>query len=307
MRDTNSIVRLPILVLGYNRPGHLARQLQSLASLHAERVWLSLDGPVDQSAAIARSDEVLDVARSFEFPEYHVRVAETNLGCGRAVAGGIDWFFGSVEAGVILEDDCLVHPSFHSFAHEMIERYRNESAVGMVSAFNPAPWVGGSSWTFGAPFIWGWATWADRWRHHSLQIGWDDRTARRTARRNLGPFWPGLSRGFAAVSRGEVDTWDYQWTYALAARGMVSAIPRVNMVNNVGIGASATHTSDLDVAMPPPQSLEDRRLPMSVRFDRSHAKKAARAARLDRRHQVNQYVRAAGRRAARLARSLRVR
>lgn len=47
---------------------------------------------------------------------------------------------------------------------------------------------------------------------------------------------------FDQVYRGEIDTWDYQWTFALwAARGL-SIIPSSNLTHNLGFGVDATHT-----------------------------------------------------------------
>jgi hypothetical protein len=50
-----------------------------------------------------------------------------------------------------------------------------------------------------------------------------------------------------------VDTWDFQWLFALWASGGCCVCPSQNLVNNVGYGADATHTTsksrnnDMDV------------------------------------------------------------
>ena len=49
---------------------------------------------------------------------------------------------------------------------------------------------------------------------------------------------------FNAVYDGKIDTWDYQWVLASWAQGMVSIIPRVNLVSNIGFGSEATHTCE---------------------------------------------------------------
>ena len=49
---------------------------------------------------------------------------------------------------------------------------------------------------------------------------------------------------FDRVSRGEVDTWDYQWAYATFKSDGVSVMPAVNLISNIGFGAEATHTHD---------------------------------------------------------------
>ncbi|MEL7548048.1 MAG: hypothetical protein AAGJ84_15450 [Pseudomonadota bacterium] len=41
---------------------------------------------------------------------------------------------------------------------------------------------------------------------------------------------------------GEVDTWDYQWSFTRHLNWGLSCLPSVNLVSNIGFGPSATHT-----------------------------------------------------------------
>ncbi|MCK5177517.1 MAG: hypothetical protein KAQ92_07345, partial [Candidatus Aenigmarchaeota archaeon] len=44
---------------------------------------------------------------------------------------------------------------------------------------------------------------------------------------------------------GEINTWDYQWTYALFVNNGLSIVPNKNMVSNIGFGhTEAAHTSE---------------------------------------------------------------
>ena len=42
---------------------------------------------------------------------------------------------------------------------------------------------------------------------------------------------------------GNLDTWDVQWMFHFLRRGFVSAHPNTNLIQNVGFGADATHTT----------------------------------------------------------------
>jgi len=44
------------------------------------------------------------------------------------------------------------------------------------------------------------------------------------------------------VQRGEIDTWDYQWTACAWYHGGLTVTPNVNLVTNIGFGPEATHT-----------------------------------------------------------------
>jgi hypothetical protein len=45
---------------------------------------------------------------------------------------------------------------------------------------------------------------------------------------------------------GQIEAWDYQWTYSLWREGQVSIIPSQNLVVNIGFDADATHTISPD-------------------------------------------------------------
>ena len=59
--------------------------------------------------------------------------------------------------------------------------------------------------------------------------------------------WAGDRRRWTSIldrlHRGEIDTWDYQWVFAMWLHGGVSIVPEVNLVSNLGFGAEATHTT----------------------------------------------------------------
>ena len=60
----------------------------------------------------------------------------SNRGCKLAVSEAITWFFEQVDAGVIMEDDCVPDSSFFPFAAELLERYAHENRVFLISGNN---------------------------------------------------------------------------------------------------------------------------------------------------------------------------
>ena len=41
---------------------------------------------------------------------------------------------------------------------------------------------------------------------------------------------------------GRIDTWDYQWLFALWAQNALAISPSTNLVSNIGVGEDSTHT-----------------------------------------------------------------
>jgi len=208
--------------------------------------------------------------------EIVVRRSERNYGCKDGVTAGLDWFFDQEPEGVILEDDCLPGDDFLLFCSHVLERYRDDQRVWQVSGTNLlGSWrAGRSDYFFGDGSIWGWASWRRAWQQRDMSMQtWDDPVARDSARRFLGPIgWRALADNYAAVAAGNIDTWDYQWSWTRASSGGLSVIPARNLITNIGFGPDATHTvrsrwpANLDPApLPPPFSGPD-----TVTFDRGY-------------------------------------
>ena len=54
-------------------------------------------------------------------------------------------------------------------------------------------------------------------------------------------YWSNLWQRL--LQAGQPDTWDYQWTFTCLVNGGLTALPNRNLMNNVGFGQDATHTT----------------------------------------------------------------
>ena len=63
--------------------------------------------------------------------------AESNMGCGRRISSGLDWVFEREEQAIIVEDDCVPELSFFQYCQEMLEYYKDDDRILMVSGNNP--------------------------------------------------------------------------------------------------------------------------------------------------------------------------
>ena len=60
-----------------------------------------------------------------------------------------------------------------------------------------------------------------------------------------------LDPDFKACWMKATDSWAYRWTFTCLANGGLTALPNRNLVNNVGFGEDATHTTggEIDTAI----------------------------------------------------------
>ncbi|WP_292463380.1 hypothetical protein [Methanolobus sp.] len=175
--------------------------------------------------------------------------SDVNLGCKRRISSGLDWVFDTVEEAIILEDDCLPDPTFFRFCEELLEKYRDDERIAMIS---------GDNFQFGRrrteysyyfsryPHIWGWASWRRAWKNYDVEMklwpeirdgGWLRDLLKST---KSVWYWRYI---FEKAYNGKKDTWDYQWTFSCWTQNALTVIPSVNLVSNIGFGKNAVHTN----------------------------------------------------------------
>lgn len=257
-------LRTPVALLIFNRPETTARVFERVREARPPRLLVVGDGArpnrPDDDRQVRAAREVIE---KVDWPcEVSTEYSEVNLGCGRRISGGLDWVFDSVEEAIVLEDDCLPHPSFFRFCEELLGRYRAEDRIMHISGdnFESVGAAGGTparlarrlrgrrspSYYFSRyAHVWGWASWRRAWGNYDFAMtGWregDDSVLEQFADRGEREFW---RRTWDEVGRGEIDTWDYQWTYACLRRRALAVMPRTNLVSNIGFGEGAHHTMD---------------------------------------------------------------
>jgi hypothetical protein len=241
----------PILFLVFNRPAVTARVFESIRAQRPHRLFVAADGPrPERDGDAALCAETRRLATAVDWPcEVTTLFRENNLGCGNAVSTAIGWFFSLVEEGIILEDDCLPHPDFFRFCATMLERYRNDGRVALVTGdhFIPASLACTHSHYFSKyAQIWGWATWRRTWETYDRHLtslpvaGWDAIVRRLSPTMIEREYWLDVLRSLLA---GNIDTWDYQLIFSLWKTGGLTVAPHRNLICNLGYGPDATHTS----------------------------------------------------------------
>ena len=159
--------------------------------------------------------------------------------------------FSQTDRAIILEDDCLAHPSFFPYCDELLERYHDDERIMQIagSNFHRGQVRGAYSYFFSRfKICWGWATWRRAWRHMDMSVRlWPE--LRNTpwlldiaGDPRLAQHWS-EKLDLAHLNAGNIDYWDYQWMFATWAHNGLCIKPEVNMISNIGFGKDATHTT----------------------------------------------------------------
>ena len=244
------MTQTPIAYIVFNRPRHTERTFAALRGRRPARLYIIADGPrLGHPFDAERCAEVRAIVEQVDWPcEVHRDYADSNLGCKRRVSSGLDWVFGQVERAIVLEDDCLPHPSFFTFCDTLLERYAGDERVWAVTGnnFQNGRRRGDAAYYFSKfNHVWGWATWRRAWQQYRGDVpfwpdwqhsaDWREKTPDTVERR----YWGAI---FDRVRADQIDTWDYPWTASVWYHGGLTATPNVNLVTNIGFGPDATHT-----------------------------------------------------------------
>jgi hypothetical protein len=248
----NYQLKTPVVFIIFNRPETTKRVFAEIARARPPKLLVIADGPradhLDDAEKCAAVRAIID---SVNWDcEVLKNYSDMNLGCKRRVSSGLGWVFGTVEEAIILEDDCLPHPTFFRFCEEMLEKYRNDERIAMISGNNfqfGRKRTGYSYYFSRYTHIWGWASWRRAWANYDVDMKiWPEIRDGGWLKDMLGDkrsvwYW---KYKFENVYQGKIDTWDYQWTFSCWIQSALTVLPNVNLVSNIGFDSDAVHTTE---------------------------------------------------------------
>ena len=106
------MITTPILVIAYNRPNTLGRQLARIESLNRRNVVISIDGAKMNQE---ESHATIKTAENWALQSKHdvnLLVQHKNFGIYLHLPSALNAFFAKFDFGTILEDDIEFIPTF---------------------------------------------------------------------------------------------------------------------------------------------------------------------------------------------------
>lgn len=249
---SNFQLKTPVVFLIFKRPDTTEKVFETIRQAKPSKLLVVADGPradrPDEAEKCAASREIIE--RVDWDCEVSKNYSETNLGCAKRVSSGLDWAFEQVPEAIILEDDCLPHPTFFRFCEELLKTYRHDDRIIAISGQNVQFGRKRTDYSYyfsRYPHIWGWATWRRAWQYYDFDMKlWPEVKARNLLRDILQDpeaekCW---SEIFQSTYEGRVDNWDFQWTFTCWIQSRLSILSNVNLVSNIGFGIESTNTND---------------------------------------------------------------
>jgi hypothetical protein len=254
---TTPVNETPVLLIIFNRPDKVRILMSALAKIRPKHVYIAADGPRAHVPADTEScKEAREIATTIDWDcEVHTNFQPSNLGCKKGVSSAISWFFGQVPKGIILEDDCIPNESFFLYSTLLLKRYLENNRVMHINGHsfitNANAHIAEPYYFSRIPHVWGWASWARAWEKYDIdtkelatleEYMLQEEFFTKPAHAH---YWTELCHH---VQKKHIDTWDTQWVYSILRNNGLCITPTVNLIENVGFDAEATHTKKANLA-----------------------------------------------------------
>ena len=218
-------------------------------------MFIAADGP---RSNVKGEDEQCDSVRKYliENIDWDCKVEtlfhNENLGCGKAPARAITWFFEHIDMGIILEDDCVPNLSFFKFMEDLLIKYKDDTRIMQISGTNRLEkFDTNNSYVFSNwASIWGWATWRRAWKYYDFNIRFFAEKNEKS--KNILKYiyykehWSNdiYDILMKTINNPDISWWDYQWAFIMNINSGLSIIPKYNLIANIGFDEDSTHTFD---------------------------------------------------------------
>ena len=240
-----------VALVVFNRLDCVVRQLEVLRNVKPPRLYVISDGP--RAEKIGEKEKVEEI-RTYIEKEVDwecdlIKIySETNMGCDSRTISGYSEVFKREEDAVLLEDDTIACEEYYRFAEKMLDYYKDDKRIMMISGFNIYPEYKKEDYQYyfsRFPLIYAFATWKRVWE--LFDYGemkdfpkWNNRSLYKIMPRQVA----NMMRGRIYANYNGWGAWDSQFDFCMFSHEGFGVVSAVNLVQNCGTGRSdAFHAS----------------------------------------------------------------
>lgn len=137
----HSTLETPILLIGFNRPDTTKQVFDKIREVQPSKLYVAVDGPRHNKVNEAELvDNVRQIVKQVNWNcNANYLFQENNVGCKHGVTGAISWALENEDRIIVVEDDVVAPPSFFYFAENLLEKYKDDERIAMISGNNYTP------------------------------------------------------------------------------------------------------------------------------------------------------------------------
>jgi hypothetical protein len=246
--------KTPILFIIFKRPDLTQKVFDVIRQAQPKHLIVFADGPRDNKE-LYLCEQTRAIINNVDWDcEVIKKYSNVNLGCRENPLLGINWAFSKFEELIILEDDCLPHFDFFAFCDELLETYRYDERIMLISGSNLLR----RSYNYSASYIfssyastWGWASWRRAWNYNDIQIKLLNEALSKNFLENIflsrrdREKWERRLINIFNQDEKYLSAWDYQWLFSRWIQNGLGIVPSKNLISNIGFGSDSTHTKNI--------------------------------------------------------------
>ena len=254
---------VPVAMVFFNRPEQFKQIFEEVRKARPTKLFLIQDGARDNHPTDeAQIQACRQIAEKVDWEcEVHRNYSDVNLGCGGRVSSGITWAFTYVDRLIIFEDDTLPSQSWFSFCEEILERFKSDERIGMITGVNHLGQYNKhkSSYFFATcGSIAGWATWKRVWDDYDYSLeDVDDDYLCAMLEKTYYPRW--RTKQFMTLMKNlrrmaqtgtKRNSWSGPWGFMSWCNSRLIVIPNKNLITNIGLTPEATNGGTSTAILP---------------------------------------------------------
>ena len=244
--------KTPVVFICYNRPLVTKKTFSQIRKLKPKKLFLIMDGPkMKNNSDLINCEKVKKIISQINWDcKVYKNFSKINLGLKKRVVSGLNWTFSKVDRAIILEDDCYAGQDFFYFCETLLNYYKSNKKVSVITGNNfEENIINSSSYYFSKySHIWGWATWKRTWKFYSDNNVNISRFIKSEAFKKFCPindehkYW---TKMFEQIKKGYQESWAYYFLLNIWKHNGLTVTPNYNLVENLGINNElSTHKID---------------------------------------------------------------
>ena len=246
----NTLFQVPIYLQIFNRPDLTRKVFAEIQKIKPFKLFITADGPRkniinDKNKCV----EARSILKKIDWEcEVFTNFSDDNNGVFKSMTEGISWMFKHVDRAIILEDDCISHFSFFRYCQDLLNYYKDDKRIALISGSNFQPLENTTKYSYyfsRYSHIWGWATWKRSWDKIDFDMEYWPKYKKMKGldsvfyRKHEREYW---YKYYQDVFEGKVEkNWDLIFQLSSFMNNTMAVLPNRNLVSNIGFGVDSTH------------------------------------------------------------------
>lgn len=237
-----------VLCIFFARPEQFAKSFERVREIRPRVLLLWQDGPRSgRQDDVENIEKCRKIAENIDWEcEVHRNYHERNIGCDPSTFMSHKWAFSIVDKCIILEDDIVPSKSFFFFCKELLDKYEADERIDRICGQTLFGGIEDKRYSYffsRSGSSWGWASWrrvAEKWdeKYEFLKDPYYlDLAEKRFGHRR---FKKSVKNARLGASEGKA-YWEHIIGFETTLNSRLVIYPSVNMIENVGASANATH------------------------------------------------------------------